>query len=137
MRRWAALVLLLASCSKKESSALDSAYGSWTYRNTILGVTFSGGATMDGSIDIDGSRDAGGASDWFEVALNGNSMGRVSNTSRISLNARFRPGANWIRFFSSAARQGWEYQVDTRQGTRFEFSPKDKIEYEYVQRKDE
>jgi hypothetical protein len=132
----AAVVILLGACGKKESTALDVAYGAWTYRNTILGATMSGGSTLDGSIDIDASRDAGGASDWFEIALNGNALGRITG-SRVSLNARFRPGANWIRFFSSAACQGWEYQVDARSGTRFAFTPKGKMDYEWSQTKDE
>lgn len=139
MRRAAALLAILAGCGKAppEAPGEPPGYGAFKYRNFILGQTFSGGATLDGTVDIDASRDAGGPSDWIEVAINGNTLGRTSGSNRVSLQVRLRPGANWIRFFSSASRLGWEFQVDARQGTRFEFTPKDKLEFDMTQQKDE
>ena len=134
-----AALALLAGCGKAEPETPGEphGYGAWKYRNFILGQTFSGGATLDGTVDIDASRDAGNpASDWTEVAINGNSLGRTSGP-RVSLQVRLRPGPNWVRFFSSAARLGWEFQVDATHGTRVEFTPKDKQEFDMVQRKDE
>ena len=136
MTRAGILLVLLAGCEKPSSNAQQEAYGPWVYRNTILSTTFSGGATLDGSVDIDGSRDAGGPSDWFEVAVNGTSLGKTSGP-RVSHQIRLRPGPNWIRFFSSGAKLGWEFNVDARQGTRFEFAPKDKLEYDVIQIKNE
>jgi hypothetical protein len=133
----AALLVLLAACGKKDSSAVDEAYQPWKQRNFILSQTFSGGATLDGSIEIDASRDGGGPGDWIEVAVNGNTLGRTSGSPRVSHSLKFRPGPNWIRFFSSASRLGWEFNVDARQGTRFEFTPKDKLEWTMTQVKDE
>jgi len=133
----AALAILVAACGRKDPSAVDEAYQPWQQRNFILSQTFSGGATLDGSIDIDASRDAGGANDWIEVVVNGNSLGRSTGAPRVSHTLKFRPGPNWIRFFSSASRLGWEFQIDARQGTRFEFAPKDKVEWTMIQVKDE
>ena len=137
MRALAAAVLILASCSPKESTSLDEAYGPWKARNFILGQTFSGGATLQGSVSVDQSRDVKEPSDWFEISINGRPPSRSTGVSSVNLGESFRPGPNWIRLFSSHSRMGWEFNVDTRSGTRFAFTPKDKLEWEMTQTKDE
>jgi len=138
------LLLLAAACGKDPDPEPDPAnppgYGTWKYRNFILGQTFSGGGKLPGTIDIDPGLHAGGPIDWIEVAFNGNTLGRHptgSGSTRIRHEVQFRPGANWIRFFSSASRLGWEFQIDTHSGTRFSFTPKDKVDWDMDQQKDE
>jgi len=133
------LLALLAACGKKETAAVDEAYNAFKYRNFILGQTMSGGATLEGSIDIDGSRDGGAEGDWIELAINGNTLLRLAGaaSNRVSMPIRLRPGPNWVRFFSSKSRLGWEFEVDARIGTRLEFTPKDAQGFDMVQRKDE
>lgn len=135
----AVFLAILAGCGKPADEAPGDTpgYGAWKYRNFILGQTFSGGGSLDGSIDIDASRDAGGPADWIEVAVNGNTLGRTSGSTRVAHDYRFRPGPNWIRFFSSRSRLGWEFDVDARSGARFTFRPKDKTDWDLVQQKDE
>jgi hypothetical protein len=138
-RRLAAAVLvLLAACGKKtETSAVDEAYNSFKYRNFILGQTFPGGRTLDGSIDLDGSRDAGGPSDWIEVAVNGDVLGRSRGVKRVSLQVKFRPGPNKVSFFFSGSRRHWDYDVIARQNTRVEITPKDQGEWNVDSRNDD
>jgi hypothetical protein len=137
MRRAALFLIVLGGCSEKSTDPVEEAYGPWKRRNFILGQTFSGGATLDGTVHIDASRDGGSSpTEWIEVAVNGNSLGRTSGNN-VNLNVRLRPGANWIRFFSSASRLGWEFQGDSNYGTHFEFTPKDKFDFDMAQRKDE
>jgi len=135
----AALLLVLASCGQKESSGVDEAYQPWKQRNFILSQTFSGGATLEGSITVDLSRDACKKDDWFEAFVNGRQEHRTTspNEARFTYETKFRPGPNWIILFSSASKRGWEFNVDARQGTRFEFTPKDKLEWTMSQVKDE
>ena len=135
----AVLLLLLASCGQKESSAVDAAYQPWKQRNFILSQTFSGGATLEGSITVNLSRDACVKDDWFEAFVNGREEERTTdpNCAQFTFETKFRPGPNWIILFSSASKMGWEFNVDARQGTRFEFTPKDKQEWTMNQVKDE
>jgi len=144
----AVLLALLAGCGGgKEPDAVTEAYGIWKRRNFILGQTFSGGATLDGTIYITLGVHRGDKGDWVELAVNGNTIARTTESNKqpsesveelvVKYDVRLRPGPNWIRFFSSAARLGWEFQVDSNYGTNFEFTPKDKQEYDMVQRKNE
>lgn len=144
MRRAAAVVLaVLAGCGKPpalDGPANPPGYESWQRRNFIISQTFSGGGKLSGSIDIDPGLHAGGPDDWIEVNVNGNKLGRHptgSGSVRIRHEVQLRPGANWIRFFSSASRLGWEFQIDTHSGTRISFTPKDKVEWDMSQEKDE
>jgi len=142
MRRGAALLLaLVASCGKPpelSGPANPPGYETWQRRNFIISQTFSGGGRLPGSIDIDPGLHTGGPDDWMEVNVNGNKLGRHPGaTGRIHHELPLRPGANWIRFFSSASRLGWEFQIDTHDGTRFYFTPKDKVEWDMSQQKDE
>jgi len=139
-----ALLAILAGCGKAPPEAPGDpyGYGAFKARNFILGQTFSGGGKLDGTISVDPSRDGGGKGDWIEVALNGNTIGRRdtapgSGGSLVSYDVKLREGPNWIRFLSSASRLGWEFQVDCRSGTRFTFRPKDKIDWDMEQLKDE
>jgi len=133
-----AALILLAACGKKaETSAVDEAYNSFKYRNFILGQTFGGGRTLDGSIDLDGSRDAGGPSDWIEIAINGDVLGRNTGVKRVSLQVKFKPGPNKVSFFCSGSRRHWDYDVIARQNTRVEITPKDQGDWNVDQRYDE
>ena len=141
MRRWPALLLAaLAACGKPAETENPAGYEAWQTRNFILSQGFSGGGMLDGTITIGTERDSGKAGDWIEVALNGTTLDRAATgtgAAQIGYDVQLRPGANWIRFFSSASRQGWEFQVDTRSGTRFAFTPKDKVDWNMTQEKDE
>jgi hypothetical protein len=117
-------------------------------RNFILAQGFSGGATLDGRVTIFYTgRHRGDKGDWLEVAINGTTAGRYVEGKKQPMEAtevvgvihqvRLRPGPNWIRFFSSASRLGWEFQVDTRFGTRFTFQPKGTVDWDMIQEKDE
>ncbi len=138
MKRVVILLALLVGCGKNEPpAAVDAGHNAFKYRNFILSQTFGGGRTLDGSIDIDAARDSGGSSDWIEVAINGDVLGRMPGGNRVSQQVKFRPGPNKVTFFISAAVRYWEFDVSARQNTRVEFSPKDKGEWTVAQFYDE
>jgi len=145
--RAAMLLAALAGCGAPSDPENPPGYEAWQTRNFILGQGFSGGATLDGLVMIHAGAHRGDKGDWIELAVNGTTVARTVEGRNQPMEAtevlvirypvRFRAGPNWIRFFSSAARQGWEFQVDTRFGTRFAFTPKDKSAWEMIQTKDE
>jgi hypothetical protein len=148
VRSWASsslLLVALAACGGEPPppTAETPEYEEWAQRRReIPSAGFA--ETVRGSIDVlPPDRRVKRADDFCEIWVNGKKLHRLRLSKlpdgaypSCSLAYEFRVGPNWLDFWDSTSNRGWRESIDTREGTRFSFTPSEGG-YAFAQAKDE